>query len=486
MLKTSYKSGKMYDKILDISKRRGISYPSFEIYGGVSGFYDYGPIGTRIKKNIEEQLRKRYVIGQGCMEVECPTLGPESMWIASGHVKSFTDLMSECIKCGEAYRIDHLIENQLGVNVEGRGPEDIQEYVDKLACPKCKGGLSSPYNYNLMFETSIGPGKDRITAYLRPETAQSTYLAFKRLWEFARKRLPFGVMQVGHSFRNEISPRQGMIRLREFNQAEIQFFTDPECQETERFSEVEGMKVRIKDKNDGEGETTLGEAYEEGVIGIQFIAYQLGKAVQFFTDIGVDPDRLTLRQHRDDERSFYSSDTWDVEYLSDTFGKIELVGIADRGQYDLSQHMEHSKEDLRINVDGRKFIPKIIEVAYGIDRPFYCTIESCFREEEDRTYFSFPVKTAPYTASVFPLVKKDGLAEKARVLYEMLRENGVYIIYDESGSIGKRYARSDEVGIPYSITVDYDTMKDDTVTIRERDGRGQKRVALGEILGNLV
>jgi glycyl-tRNA synthetase len=471
----------MYDRILDISKRRGIAYPSFEIYGGVSGFYDYGPVGSRIKNNIEEHLRRCYLIDEGCLEVQCPTLSPEDMWIASGHVGSFTDLMTECMKCGEAYRADHLIDKQLGIKTEGKTPAELDGLLEKLTCPKCHGKIGQAYDYNLMFQTSIGPGKDKITAYLRPETAQSTYLGFKRLWEFARKKLPFGVLQIGHSFRNEISPRQGMIRLREFNQAEIQFFVDPELKETEKFSAVEDMKVKIIDKNDREVETTIGEAYRNGSIGIQFMAYHLGKALSFFCDIGIEPARLRLRQHRDDERAFYSNDTWDIEYLSDVFGRIELVGVADRGDYDLKQHIKHGKEDLSVNIEGRKFVPHVIEVAYGIDRPFYCVVESCLRMQDDRIYFSFPHTVAPYIACVFPLVRKDGLAEKAGEVYETLRGLGFYVFYDESGSIGRRYARADEIGVPYSITVDYDSLEDDTVTVRDRDTRGQERIAVKDL-----
>jgi len=477
----------MHETILDVSKRRGIIYPSFEIYGGVSGFYDYGPVGSALKRNVEDLIRRFYLVEEGCVEVNCPTLSPEDVWVASGHTKSFTDAITECSKCGEPYRADHLIEENTQQSVEGKSMMDLWSIIQekKITCPKCKSSLQEPYNYNLMFQTYVGPGKYKTTAYLRPETAQTTYLGFKRLWEFARKKLPFGVLQIGHSYRNEISPRQGVIRLREFNQAEIQFLVDPENKKTDKFDSVSEIKVDILTGKGKELETTIGKALEDGVIKIQFVAYQLGRAFQLFTEMGINPARLRLRQHRDDERAFYSSDTWDIEFSSESFGRIELVGIADRTDYDLTAHMKLSKQDMTVNIDGRKFVPHVIEVAYGIDRPIYCILESCLAEEQDRTLFKFPKNTAPYLAGIFPLVKKDGLPEKALEVFKTLKNNRVYIFYDESGSIGKRYARADEIGVPYCITIDYDSLKDNTVTVRERDSKEQSRVKITQLLRHL-
>lgn len=472
----------MYEKILDISRRRGIVYPSFEIYGGVSGFIDYGPVGSRIKDNVEELIRRFYVIDEGFLEVQCPTLSPESVWIASGHVQNFKDYMTECQKCGEPYRADHLLGETLKIKTDGMGVQELQESITKenVKCPKCRGNLDKICDYNLMFQTSVGPGAGKLTSYLRPETAQTTYLAFRRLWEFARKKLPFGVLQIGRSFRNEISPRQGMIRLREFNQAEIQCFVDPEKKETPRFSEVAGMKVKVASKK-GEVETTLGALAEDKTIKVQLITYFLGKSIKLFETMGINPEQLKLRQHEDTERAFYSSDTWDIEYTSPVFGRIELVGIADRSDYDLKAHMSQSRQDMTVNIEGRKFVPHVIEVAYGIDRPIYCLLESCYSEEADRTIFKFTKDIAPYTAGVFPLVQKDGLPEKAMEVLTMLKDAGLYVFYDESGSIGKKYARADEIGVTYCITIDYDTLKDDTVTLRERDTKQQKRIKIEKI-----
>jgi len=467
----------MFAKISDIAKRRGVLYPSFELYGGVAGFYDYGPVGVRIKKNIEDLIRRHYVIDEECLEVECPTLSPQDVWVASGHVTSFTDVMTECVKCGEPYKLEQLFVDA-GVSGYATTLSALKSLLEKkpIRCPKCGGDLGKVYDYNMMFQTFIGPGKYKTTAYLRPETAQTTYLAFRRLWEVARKRLPFGVLQIGHSFRNEISPRQAIIRLREFNQAEIQFFLDPEHREAPKFSEVEGLKITIKDKRDVEHTVSIGEAHKAGIIADKLIAYHLGKAVNVFASMGIARERLSLRQHRDDERSFYSSDTWDVEYMSESFGRIELVGIADRTDYDLSAHAKLSGEDLAVTVDGRRFVPHVLEVAYGIDRPFWCVLESCLKEDERGAYFTFPKEVAPYVASVFPLVGKDGIEEKARELFNRLKNDGFFLLFDKSGSIGRRYARADEIGIPYCITVDYDTMADGTVTLRDRNSKSQERL----------
>lgn len=468
---------------MDIAKRRGIMYPSFEIYSGLSGFYDYGPVGIRIRRNIENLIRDYYILYENCLEIDSPILSPESVWVASGHVENFVDKLIECKKCGEPYRADHLVEEKIKKGCDHMGISELNEEIKKLRikCPKCGGELDRVYDYNLMFHAFIGPGKNKVSGYLRPETAQMTYISFRRLWGVGRKKLPLGVFQIGKSFRNEISPRQGMIRLREFNQAEIQFFVNPNEKSVSNFKEVSNFKVSLITKDGKEQRITLGQAVKKKIIKIQMIAYFLGRSMQLFEKMGINPELLRLRQHKDDERAFYSSDTWDVEFMSDNFGRIELVGISDRTDYDLSAHMKLSGQSMEVNYEGRKFAPHVIEIAYGIDRPFYCVIESCIVKDRDRTYFRFPPIVAPYRAAVFPLVRKDGLDKKAKEVFKSLVKKGIYCIYDQSGSIGRRYARADEIGIPRCITIDYDTMKDDAVTIRDRDTRKQKRIKIGEI-----
>ncbi|MBN1896320.1 MAG: glycine--tRNA ligase [Candidatus Aenigmarchaeota archaeon] len=481
--------------IMDIAKRRGFFWPSFEIYGSVGGFYTYGPLGSLLKLRIEKLIRDHYITKEHCLNIEAPILTPEDPWIASGHVESFTDMNMECTKCGEPHRADHLLEEKLKIDAEGMSLNKILAKIreNKIKCTKCGGELGEPYDYNMMFKTSIGPGKNKITGCLRPETAQTTYMPFRRLFELGRKKLPMGVIQIGRSYRNEISPRQGLIRLREFSQAEAQFFMDPKADTRHpRFGRVKNMKVRVltkgtQAKNGKETEMTIG-----GIVAkkhtTEWISYLLATSLELFEKMGIDPKRLRLRQHKDDERSFYSSDTWDVEFMSDTFGKIELVGVAARTDYDLGRHQEFSKQKMEVNIDGNIFIPHVVEVAYGIDRPVYAAMESSAKKDGDRVYFSFPPEASPYQIAVFPLVKKDGLPEKAMKVYDMLNDAGFYVLYDQ-GFIGKLYYRQDEAGTPFCVTVDYETASDKSVTLRNRDDQMQVRVktdALPDVLKKIM
>lgn len=481
--------------IMDVAKRRGFFWPSFEIYGSIGGFYTYGPLGALLKLRIERIIRDHYINRENCLLIEAPSLTPEEPWVASGHVESFTDMNVECTKCGEPHRADQLLEEKAGIATEGMGLSEIMKLIRQkgIKCVKCGGALGEPYDYNLMFKTFIGPGKNKISGALRPETAQTTYMPFRRLFELGRKRLPLGVVQLGRSYRNEIAPRQGLLRLREFSQAEVQFFYDPEAPvKHPRFSEVKPLKIDVVTKNAQKKETkpvkmSIADLVKKKYTN-EWIAYLLGVSVNLFERMGIDPKKLRLRQHRDDERSFYSSDTWDVEFMSDTYGKIELVGVAARTDYDLKRHQEFSRQKMSVNVDGRVFIPHVVEVAYGIDRPLYAIMESSAKLDGDRFYFRMPYEAAPYQMAVFPLVRKDGLPEEARKVYDMLIDAGFYALYDE-GFIGKLYYRQDEAGTPFCITIDYETKKDRSVTVRNRDDQKQVRVKikeLPEVLGKVM
>jgi glycyl-tRNA synthetase len=478
--------------ILDIAKRRGFFWPSFEIYQGCSGFYTYGPLGTLMKLRIENLIREHYMIREGCLTIEAPTLTIEDPWVASGHVDSFTDMTIECQKCGEAYRADHLVEENTKNDTEGMSLGEIQKIIKEkgIKCPKCKGNLGGMYDYNLMFKTYIGAGKNKVSGYLRGETAQTTYMPFKRVFDLGRRRLPMGVIQFGKVFRNEISPRQGLIRLREFSQAEAQFFMHPKQKNTHPgFSDVKDLSIPVltkqnQIKNQDPKTMKMSDAVRKKYAS-ESIAYYLGKSINLYKQMGIDPKRLRLRQHKDDERSFYSNDTWDIEFISDNYGKIELVGIADRTDYDLKRHMELSGHDMNISWEGEKFIPHVIEVAYGIDRPIYCVMESCLKEDGDRIYFAFPPKVSPYQVAVFPLVRKDGLPKLAKDVFGMLKACGFLVLYDETGSIGKMYYRQDEAGTPYCVTVDYDSKKKKDITLRNRDNQKQIRVKIKDLPGAL-
>ena len=478
--------------VIDIAKRRGFFWPSFEIYQGCSGFYTYGPLGSLMKLRIENLIREHYMINEECILIEAPILTTEDPWVASGHIESFTDMSIECQKCGEAYRADHLVEENTKKDTEGMSMGDIQKIIkDKgIKCPKCSGALGNMYDYNIMFKTYIGAGKNKVAGYLRGETAQTTYMPFRRLFELGRRKLPLGVIQFGKSFRNEISPRQGLVRLREFSQAEVQFFIHPKQKNKHpNFSEVRNIKVPVLTKQDQKrnqkpNAMKIRELVKKKFTN-EFIAYFLARSVQLYEQMGIDMKKLRLRQHRDDELAFYSNDTWDVEFLSDNYGRIELVGVADRTDYDLKRHSELSGQDMKVSWEGEKFIPHVIEVAYGIDRPLFSVMESSLREDKDRVYFAFPPKVSPYQVAVFPLVKKDGLPKLAKDVFEMLRACGFLVLYDHAGSIGRLYYRQDEAGTPYCVTIDYDSKKKKDLTLRNRDNQKQIRVKIKDLPGIL-
>ena len=441
--------------IEEVAKKRGFFWPSQEIYGGVSGFYDYGPLGVLMKRKIEKIIFDHYINIEGCIAFEAPVLTSIKPWEVSGHVESFSDTAVDCSGCGKSFKLD--------------------KTEDK--CEECGSALSKPYETNLMFKTDIGTGKSKTIGALRPETAQTTYMSFKRLFEIIRKKLPFGVIQVGKSFRNEISPRKAIIRMREFSQAEVQFFIEPGKESDYQLSDIE-IEV-FKKENQPDGTLEKMKMTEVSKICGNMIAHLLENSLILYKKMGIDFSKLRLRQHMDNERSFYSSDTWDVEFVSEKYGVIELVGVAKRTDYDLKRH-EESGESMEVTFDGKKIIPHVIEVAYGIDRPLICIMESCINEESGRVFFKFPPIISPYQVAIFPLVKKDGLPEKAKEIFEILRKD-FQCLYDKTGSIGKMYYRQDEAGTPFCITIDYDTEKDGCVTVRNRDNQKQERVKISDL-----
>jgi len=546
--------------VMELAKRRGFFWPSFEIYGGTGGFYDYGPLGTLLKWNIIETWRKIFVIEEGFYEIDTPTVNPEEIFIASGHVDHFVEQMVRCKSCGEAYRVEDMLE-ELRISVDSFTSEETEEKLRNLKCPNCGGDFGKTEEFNTMFRTSIGPAGGK-TGYLRPETAQGMFISFRRLSKIARGKLPFGIAQIGRAYRNEISPRQGVIRLREFNMAEVEIFFDPEENSTHpKFKEVENEKIRIlpaenqeERKKGEEVEVTLREASERYFLN-EFFSYYIWLTKRFLLEIGIPEKALRFRQQLDEERAHYSADTWDAEVKTERFGWVEVAGHAYRTDYDLKRHMEFSGEDLSVfvafespreleklkvyprmerlrkkmkgqalgklieitkkenekilrelnekgelefdgvrltredfevkkekeRVTGKKVIPHVIEPSYGIDRPIYCILELNYLEEGERIYLRLPPKIAPIKCGVFPLVSKDGLPEVAKEVDSLLRKRGIYTYYDESGSIGRRYARMDEVGTPYCVTVDYQTLEDGTATLRYRDTKEQIRLRIEEI-----
>jgi len=568
-------SGVSAEALVELAKRRGFFLQSAGAYGGVSGFYTFGPQGAAMKRTVEDTWRERFAIQEGHMEVDAPTVLPEPVFEASGHLDGFDDMLVECPECGQSHRADHIIEDgDTGIaEAESLAPERVEEVIAEyeLACPACGTGLAGQAieQFNLMFETTIGPGSSS-PGYLRPETAQGIFIEFPQLAEYARNQLPFGVTQIGRAYRNEISPRKSLLRVREFTQAELELFVDPEADEPD-ISAVADVRAQFYSADaqaeaDGEPvEMTVSEAFEDGIVADPWIAYYLGVAAEWYAAIGVDMDRFRFRQHRPGELAHYSEDCWDAEgEVSDPGDEpdwIELGGFAYRADYDLSKHDGHSDEDFTIfkqydepvtvekptvdpemgylgpefggaagdvaaalselaeddpdafdgedvtvDVDGESYTvpveqtgfaieavtesgehitPHVVEPSLGIDRALYTALDHAYREDEvdgeERTYLELPPAVAPTTVGVFPLMDKDGLGERAREIAAELRAAGFSVAYDDSGAIGRRYRRQDEIGTPYCVTVDYDTLEDASVTIRDRDSTDQTRVAVDDL-----
>ncbi len=559
----------MSEELVELAKRRGFFFQAAEPYGGVSGFYVYGPQGAALKRNLEDSWRDRFQVQEGHREIEAPTIMPEPVFEASGHLDTFDDMLVECPECGESHRADHLIEDNTDIEDAESFPLDevgglIAEH--ELRCPNCDTELAGEpvEDFNLMFETDIGPGSGQ-PGYLRPETAQGIFVEFPRLKEYARNQLPFGITQIGKAYRNEISPRKSIVRVREFTQAELEHFIDPETDEPPLHL-VEDVEVRLysaPEQNADDGDyldTTIGEAVEEGIIASDWVAYYVGVAQEWYERIGIDMNRFRFRQHLAGERSHYASDCWDAE--GEIGGDwIELAGISDRSDYDLSKHGEYSDDDFtvfrqydepkvveRATVDpdmsylgpefggaagditdalqslaerdrsafdgdevtveiggnsytipvektgfsveevkesGEHITPHVIEPSIGVGRALYTVLVHSYEtdevEGETRTRLALEPELAPTMVGVFPLMDKDGMGETAREIASDLRARGFDVTYDDSGNIGRRYRRQDEVGTPFCVTVDYEGLEDDTVTLRERDSTEQTRVAVADL-----
>ena len=532
----------IYEKIMTLAKRRGFIYPSFEIYGGIAGFYDYGPLGAQLKQNIENLWRRFYLLKDTCVEISTPTITLSEVLKASGHVEEFTDLTVDCKTCKRAYKAEDLLTDDT-LSVE----EALKE--KKLKCPTCGKTFTEAYPTNLMFSTSIGAGEGR-KAFLRPETAQGMFTNFHFLYRYSRERLPFGVIQVGRGYRNEISPRQGTLRQREFSMAEAEIFFDPKNKTHHLFDLVKKTKIHLFD-NEKEFTISLDDAVKQHVINNQALAYYMYLTHEFLLAAGVDQKKFRFRKHASDELAHYATECWDAELYSERFGWIECVGIADRSAYDLKAHITASGTDmyavrkfdepkvveqkkivpkmdvlgplfkgnagkiktlletmdvtdsmkkLTMTLDGKtveipkncyeiiqvketvfgeKFVPHVIEPSYGIDRVLYFVLEHNFvettkKDEEYRVLRLNPV-VAPVKVVVFPLVNDDKLASLAKQIDTELRDAGITTYYDDGGTIGRRYARMDEIGTPFCITVDHDSLEDNKVTIRNRDTTKQER-----------
>jgi len=474
------------EKILDVAKRRGFFWQSALVYGGLGGFWDYGHLGTLVKRRFEALWRSYFLgLDDNFYEVSPSLVMPEPVFKASGHLSHFVDPVVKCSKCGHAERADQLLEQELKQSFEGMTPAEMDAVIKKhnVRCPKCKGAFEAAGELNMMFPLKVGVGKEAM-AYLTPETAQGAYLNFLQEFECLRRKLPMGLAIIGKAFRNEISPRNALIRMREFTQAELQIFFDPDnIAKHERFAEVAKYKLRIYPVGNRKSEK-IDEVPCDQLAKVlpQFYVYHMARVQQFYLDLlRLPKERFRFRELDTDEKAFYNKYHWDVEANTSSFGWGEIGGIHLRTDHDLSGHQKVSKQSMEVNVDGKKFIPNVLELSFGVDRNIYTLLDVFYREEKERTVLGFPRCVSPYDVAVFPLVNKDGLQEKAEDTKNQLRCAGLVVFYDDAGSVGRRYRRMDEIGVSLCVTVDYETLKDGTVTIRDRDSMKQIRVGANDL-----
>ncbi|WP_324755847.1 glycine--tRNA ligase [Haloarcula montana] len=578
------------ERLTELAKRRGFYFPAAGSYGGAAGFWTYGPQGAALKDNIEDAWRDRFVVREGHQEISAPDVMPEPVFEASGHLDGFDDMIVECAECGATHRADHVVEDATDIEeAESLPNEEIMDLIadHDIECPSCGAALAGEpvENFNLMFETNIGPGSSS-PGYLRPETAQGIFVEFPQLSEYARNQLPFGVAQIGKAYRNEISPRKSLVRVREFTQAELEHFVDPEEDEPP-LSAVADVELPLysaeaqQAADGGQRDLTVREAVDEGVVTSDWVAYYLGVAKGWYERIGVDMDRFRFRQHLPGELAHYASDCWDAEAEVDG-DWIEITGFAYRGSYDLDKHADHSGEDytvfkqydepitverptvdpdmsylgpefggaaqavadalealaerepeafdsaeqrsadsssgdqpregeVTVEADGEEYTvpiektgfsveeitesgehvrPHVVEPSFGVGRLVYTVLAHAYSTDEidgeERTYLDLPAEQAPTTVGVFPLMDKDGMDDLASEIARDLRSAGLSVTYDDAGAIGRRYRRQDEIGTPYCVTVDYESIEEATVTLRERDTTEQKRVPIDSLADHLV
>lgn len=562
-------------------KKRFFFTPSFSIYGGVAGLYDYGPPGCALQANILAQWRSHFVLEEQMLEVDTAIMTLHDVLKTSGHVDRFTDYMVRDAKTGDFFRADHLLEAALEkrvadpatpaelrvecehilAQIDGYNGEQLQALMRRFNLKSDSGNdLTDVVHFNLMFGTDIGP-TGYMKGFLRPETAQGIFTNFRRLLECNNERMPFAAAQIGRSFRNEISPRSGLLRVREFTMAEIEHFVDPQRKQHERFGEVRDIVMPFLPRSvQQQGESapvivSMGEAVATGMVNNETLGYFLARTAQFLWRIGIKPERLRFRQHLPNEMAHYASDCWDAEIQS-SYGWIECVGCADRSCYDLTMHSKATGEKLvarerlaepaieqvcridigrkdigihykaeskkivaaleamspedykgSVTIDGRcydlpesmakvtrttetvhvrEYTPAVIEPSFGIGRILYSLLEHVFyirADDENRCVLALPAVVAPTKVLVTPLSPHDEFRQMTSELSRSLRRSDISCLVDESSSsIGKRYARNDEIGVPFAVTVDFQSLKDSTVTLRERDSTSQIRIPMQDIV----
>jgi glycyl-tRNA synthetase len=478
-----------FDDVIRLAQQKGFFFRSADSYpNSPAGFWDYGPLGVSMRNKFVDLWRRSLVKREEMVEIDGSQILPRAVFEASGHISGFTDPFVKCAKCGSVYRPDKLVEEKTGAQVpEKLSDSEYDALMEKsgVKCQKCGSKLSGTGRFNMMFKVGIGPAQEE--AYLRPETCQSIFVDFPLLFKTQRIKLPVGFAQVGRSFRNEIAPRQALIRVRELNQAEVEVFFNPNRTDDPRFDELASTRLRLQMADGAEKELSTGDAVSQGIVPNKLIGHHLALLLRFYEAAGLAGDVLRFRVLSEEDRAFYSKAAYDLE-VKLSVGWVELVACNYRSDYDLGRHSKQSGTDFRVDDNGEKVLPHVFELSMGVDRSIYAILETSLRVEGERRSLALKPYLAPMKAGVFPLVNKDGLPEMAQKVYTALA-NDFDVFLDGSGSIGRRYARADEVGVPYCVTVDYDSLKDGTVTLRERDSRTQERVKteeLGAKIGGLT
>ena len=556
------------DRLTSVLRRRGIVLPSFEIYGGISGLIDYGPVGACIRRRVMDNWVDHWTSHGDIVEIDSPTITPEPVLVASGHVGEFSDLMVECGVCGSAFKANHLAEGR-HENPDSLNVDEINAMLkDGIECPTCsESKWSDARSMDLMFSTRIGSKKGGRVAYMRPETAQGMFMLYPALFRHFKQKLPFGAIQTGKGYRNEISPRQGMIRLREFNMAELEYFIDPDEPPSPDLSVWDEKISLIADPEGahaGEYSMTISEALSSGIVRHPTVAWFLVRTWDFLVGVGIDPARIRFRQHASTEMAHYADDCWDCE-VGGEHGWVECVGIANRTCHDLLSHEQHSgsnqlrawrqyakphieirdilspngsvmgpafkgaagvvmdalkelveipdsmpfaltladgssveitdemvtRRSEEVAVHGEWFTPHVIEPAFGIDRIIWHILDHGYteteKEGENYSIMRLNQSVAPFDVAILPLFDKDGMGHIARQIWASVNSmSGLRGELDANKSIGRRYARVDEIGIPWAITVDHTTLEDGSVTVRRRDDQEQVRASIEDVLSKLA
>ena len=551
-------SGSRLERMSGMLKRRGFILPAFEIHGGSKGLYDFGPNGGRLRNRVNQIWLDHWISLGNVVEISCPTITPYEVLDASGHVGEFSDFMTACLACDDVSRADTLLKND-HPNPDSLSKLELNNLLQMVQpeCPSCGTGQWAPViAQNLMFNTTIGAGNSGRAGFLRPETAQGMFTSFPSLYRHFREKLPFGAIQVGKGYRNEISPRQGMIRLREFNMAELEYFIDPEMPLKHDFSKWSEHEFNLISEAEGEIKQSISAAVDAGIVRHDTVGYFIAMTHDFLVKVGIDESKIRFRQHETTEMAHYATDCWDAE-IHGSYGWVECVGIAHRGCYDLEAHEQYTGKSLRarrdyaepkeivvdgwtidgavagptfrslankvksaveklpktidfpctLDIDGTPitvekehvkrlqrtetvtgewFIPHVVEPAFGIDRIIWHILDHAYQEttkqDEIYTLMKLSPNIVPVDYAVFPLFEKDGMGEIARAVNHQLNsKTGIVSTYDSSGSIGRRYARADEIGIPICVTIDHQSVEDNTVTVRDRDTGEQKRVSIVDL-----